>query len=162
MQQRDQTGTVSTTIAATWSSPNDAAAQQGRAISLSGSTSSAAAVPRDPIVAARRWLEHPERGGRLHPVLRERASSAVEVAEAHVLRLDECASRLAAEFEAHGTMNPELVAMVNDHAETLERFSTRLRTLIDPDVVVVDAADRIERGLAAAGSGGLDALADAL
>jgi hypothetical protein len=131
-------------------------------MALTGSTSAQAARPADPIVAARRWLEHPERGGRLHPVLRERAGQAVSVAEEHVRRLDEYAARLTTEFEASGTMNTELLAMADDHAMTLEAFSTRLRLLLDPDVVVPDASDRIERGLDASRRGGLGALVDAL
>ncbi len=116
----------------------------------------------DPVVAARRWLDLPDRGGLLDPSLRDRALRAMDVAAVHMELLDGFAAQLATQLSETGAMDPELVAIADEHAETIEAFSLRLRMLLDPEAIAVDANDRLDRGLEAAIDGGLLALVDAL
>jgi hypothetical protein len=133
-------------------------------ITLSGSAAGglSAGGTANPIAAARAWLTNPDRVRALPTSLLIRASSSVDVAEAHMHVLDELATAVAAELRTVGTVETARLAQVDSMLDVLNAFSSRLRELLDPEAPAPNADERLQAGLVAARDGGLPALVAAL
>jgi hypothetical protein len=162
MQRRLHAALGATTLTTGWLASAPRPVDAKRSFELVGTMSGPAAATPDPVTAARRWLADPTRGSGLDPVVRSRAEQAIDIAETHMRALDELARELSLQVDMEGGADPSRIAHLDQMATELTAFSDRLRALLDPKHVAVDAAERLEQGLDAASSGGLRALVESL
>lgn len=160
MQRRSHASLGAWTLSRHESAPVDAT----RSIELVGTrqTMTGTVRPNDPVEAARRWLCDPTRARALDPLVRLRAEQAIGVAEAHLFRLDRMALELTLEVAADGTPDQTRLAALDEMADAVVAFSTRLRELLDPAGPAPDAEQRLMAGIDASETGGLAALVAAL
>ena len=164
MQQQDRHAAIGAwTLTSSWIRPTTGDGDAAATISLEGTSTVAAAIPADPVTAARRWLADPARTAALDPEVRDRAERAIDVVAEHLDLLKQLAAELAVAVETEAGVDPVRIAHADELATSITGFSERLRVLLDPEQPAPDAADRLERGLAAAAAGGgLGALVDCL
>lgn len=160
MQRRTHASLGAWTLTTNAGVPVDAT----RSIELVGDagTMTGTVRPNDPVDAARRWLSDPGRARALEPLLRLRAEQAIAVAEAHLFRLDRMALELTIEVATDGTPDRTRLAALDEMADAIVEFSSRLRALLDPAGPAPDAEQRLVAGIDASEDGGLAALVAAL
>ncbi len=155
MQQQQRHAAIGAwTLTSSWVRPTSGNGDAAATISLEGSTSVAASLPADPVKAARRWLSDPEKSSRIDPGVRARALRAVDVAEQHLALLTELAAEFARAIDTDAAIDASRIAQADELATAMAGFSERLRTLLDVEHPVPDAAERLDRGLEAVETGG--------
>lgn len=113
----------------------------------------------NPILMARTWLTDPRRTAGLPEEITSRALRAVAAAEAHVRELDVVAGQVALDANATGVVDHARLDQLDAMTLCLNRFSARLRDLLDVATTEPDTARaRIDSALEASTRGGFDAL----